>query len=113
MRLIDADALYEKTAEWEASAEANVVKLMRDKINKSECRRWMGILVERRAFKHDVADAPTIDPVKHGKWIEHEWAEIIEGNLVSNYECSQCHGWAREKTDYCPHCGARMRGEEE
>ena len=72
MRLIDANALYEKTAEWETSALAYIEKLNRtplwemDEDEKAEWRRWTAILGERSAFKHDVADAPTIDPVK---WI--------------------------------------------
>lgn len=43
-----------------------------------------------------------------GYWIEHEWAEEVDGVLVSNYECSSCHSWKREASDFCPHCGVRM-----
>ena len=45
---------------------------------------------------------------KTGYWIEHEWAEEVGGILVSNYECSECHCWKREASDYCPNCGADM-----
>ena len=48
---------------------------------------------------------------KQGKWIEHEWAEEYDRILISNYECSECKSWEREKTNYCPNCGARMKGE--
>ena len=76
MRLIDADALYEKTAEWEARALAVVEKLNEKPFEEmdaneiTEWRKWSCILGERSAFKHDVADAPTIEPErKTGRWI--------------------------------------------
>ena len=46
---------------------------------------------------------------QQGKWIEHEWAEEVEGLLISNYECSECHSWERSESNYCPNCGADMR----
>lgn len=61
-------------------------------------------------------DLPTIDPVRHGKWIPvNERAA----------KCSLCGEWeytnGRDKTGtaiihraikhYCPNCGARMDGE--
>ncbi len=58
-RLIDADALYEQTAEWEATALAQVERHMNDE-DLTEWRKWSVILQERSAFKHDIADAPTI-----------------------------------------------------
>ena len=73
MRLIDADALYEKTAEWEARALAVVEKLNEKPFEEmdaneiTEWRKWSCILGERSAFKHDVADAPTIEP--EPRWI--------------------------------------------
>ena len=60
-RLIDADALYEQTAEWEAKALAQVEK--HDPRVENETRgwaHWSVVLVERTAFKHDLMDAPTI-----------------------------------------------------
>ena len=62
-----------------------------------------------------VEDAPTVDavPVKRGYWIRHDWAEEAEGCLIPNYECSVCHAWKRDESDYCPDCGSDMRGEHE
>lgn len=64
-RLIDADVLYENTAEWEAQAFHMVIKTMNDE-DKSEWRRWSWISAERSAFKYDVADAPTIIEAEEG-----------------------------------------------
>lgn len=60
MRLIDADALYEKTANWEAQALHMVEVTMYDEDKLEEWRKWSTVLTERSAFKHDIADAPTI-----------------------------------------------------
>lgn len=45
---------------------------------------------------------------KEAHWIKHEWAEESEGLLIPNYECSKCHTWQRENSDYCPDCGCKM-----
>lgn len=48
---------------------------------------------------------------RRGEWIEHKWAEEENGLLISNFECSACHEWERKTSDFCPNCGADMRGE--
>ena len=63
MRLIDGDALYERTAEWEAQALAKVDRFD-PRENMEDWKKWTDILCERTAFKHDVADAPTVDAVE-------------------------------------------------
>ena len=47
----------------------------------------------------DINNAPTIDaePVKHGYWIGGGYDK-----------CSVCGGMELGRTDYCPHCGAKM-----
>ena len=67
-RLIDADALYEQTAEWEAKALAQVEK--HDPLVENQARgwaHWSVVLVERTAFKYDIADAPTIIEAEEGR----------------------------------------------
>lgn len=88
MRLIDADALKEM-------ARRVVVK---DKGAITEC-----VVDTAVAMVEELADhMPTIDHVKHGKWIHDDFG----------FHCSEC--WAmypEEITDeinYCPNCGARM-----
>lgn len=65
MRLIDADALYERATTLEAQALDYVGKLIeRDGDEPSvEWKIWSAILAERTAFKHDLMDAPTVDAV--------------------------------------------------
>lgn len=68
--------------------------------------------------KHPTKDAlyMAIEALKNrptGHWIEHEWAEERDGFLTSDYECSNCHDWLPINPDYCPSCGAYMRGEKE
>ena len=49
---------------------------------------------------------------KRGEWSIREWAEELENRLIPNYVCSVCNSWEREKSDFCPNCGADMRGTE-
>lgn len=50
-----------------------------------------------------IGHLPTIDPVKHGKWIEKDYNRI----------CSVCGAtfWKRgaDAWNYCPTCGAAMK----
>ena len=99
MRLIDADELFEKTAEWEASAFAYIEELNRipleemDEDEKAEWRRWTAIWGERSAFKHDVADAPTIDPVK--------WIPVTEGLPEEGKDVLVCDAYGFIYTAEC------------
>lgn len=115
MRLIDAEQLYEKTAEWEAEALAQVARYIGDEENISEWMRWTAILGERTAFKHDVADAPTVEPEpKIGPGIAvGRWISISNGRI--GFECSCCHNYAPSHQNgveylskFCPQCGTKM-----
>ena len=60
-----------------------------------------------------VSNAPTIEavPVKRGKW---EMKPDLFGFFHDIPVCSECGCTTkmREKTKYCPHCGARMDEDE-
>ena len=56
---------------------------------------------------------PPAQPECKGWWIEHENADIVDGYYVSKYECSCCHTWKDDNSDYCPDCGADMRGKKD
>lgn len=80
-RLIDADALDWERIEHEHGARHEAVV---------DCEQM-------------VDNAPTIDPVRHGRWIDSG-----EGWV----KCSVCHAWDYyDGFDYCPNCGAKMDGD--
>lgn len=65
-------------------------------------------------FKAELA--PTVDavPVVHGRWDDSQ-SEIIGGLYHEVRECSEC-GWTYDMViefNYCPNCGANMRGTED
>ena len=80
MRLIDADELKKEVGSY------NPVKFTHE----------YGYVIR----VEDIDHAPTIDPVKHGRWIEHGKDEN---------RCSLC-GWGVwvNTNNYCPNCGAKM-----
>lgn len=101
MRLIDADAL-----------EKEVETMEYDVINREwgESDGFSGACVFNM-----IADMPTVDPVKHGKW--EEWSGIITVGPEGKHHCSLCGGRApyyydagfhKRLTDWCPGCGAKM-----
>lgn len=93
MRLIDADALTKKAVECN---------------NKHE-------FGESVVCISDINDAPTIDPVKHGRWVEAMQREMHlypDGQKM----CNVCHTimpstW-NTMPPFCFGCGADMRGAE-
>lgn len=114
-RLIDADALYEQISKKEELARQRVLdtpsRMPNGDFNPS-AMRYATQLDERTQMKFMIADAPTIDaePVRHGKWIGY-------AGTIGN-ECSVCGKWidvlqGTAEMNYCPNCGADMRGEEE
>ena len=51
-----------------------------------------------------LTEVPTVDPVKHGKWVYQETWSV--------FNCSECgRSMPRNVYSYCPWCGARMDGE--
>lgn len=47
---------------------------------------------------------------KSGRWIAHEGGKFV-GFPYMHYECSQCRAFEPTETNFCPNCGADMRGE--
>ena len=95
MRLIDGDALVEN------------IKSEIDKANKvpvNDDRKYFYCAGMRNVIRL-VKPMPTIDTVKHGRW-------IIYQEFDHKLKCSQCgcHTvWMDEVVpNYCPYCGARM-----
>ena len=88
MRLIDADALIRSVHdEWDGC-------LVWDESGASTAD----------AMERIIYDAPTIDPVKHGKWVRNN-------PFTDTLACSECNyeiPTEELRTPYCPWCGARM-----
>lgn len=94
--------------------DANALPMYKVKIVHS-----FGIVEGSVVFPDDIKKAPTIDavPVVHGRWIR---ANDEQAYFDVEYVCSGCqfvvavsgigtpilYGYK-----YCPHCGAKMRGE--
>lgn len=56
-------------------------------------------------------EQPTIDPVKHGKWIEDKYMSDVDSCIYTRYICSSCGAIEGKKYSYC-HCGAKMEESE-
>lgn len=101
MRLIDADKL---------------IKAIKDDVEFS--KEWClkndftkGYCVGMRNAHRFVYNQPTVDAVKHGKWIHSSSTQYL------TVSCSNCgykvnHFLSTWQTArFCPHCGARMMEE--
>ena len=65
----------------------------------------------------DIIDAPTIEPQKmRGRWVGVDYDGYADGNPVYyTWECSVCNCLVEDEEptwDFCPNCGADMRGTE-
>lgn len=113
MRLIDADAL------------SRAIKI--------ECNPYSKPTIEFESGKKVlkiIANAPTIEPFEKigaicnencggyrpkGKWLSHyEYCGKHGCNpsaLIAFWWCDQCEQAVEQPTNFCPNCGADMRGE--
>lgn len=57
-----------------------------------------------------------VQPVRRGRWIDiYEYCEMndcIPSGLALYYWCSECMEEQEKTSDFCQHCGADMRQEE-
>lgn len=106
MRLIDADALMKKLGMAQECEKCQ-----------NRMRIFCGLSPELMEVCDQISDAPTIDPVKHGKWETKPF-------YGKDFEEVPNHVWCRcpfcknklgvfEKGNFfqfCPVCGARLDG---
>lgn len=63
----------------------------------------------------DEEPAADVQPVSQGRWIDiYEWAKMhdsIPSGTCLYYWCSECQKEQEKKSNFCPHCGARMDGD--
>ena len=68
---------------------------------------------DSRRIENDAADALEAAEAqlpKEGEWIEvHDWIQIPQEER-GTYRCSACGQVMKYPWNYCPNCGARMRG---
>ena len=61
--------------------------------------------------KYLLENAPTIDSVKHGRWISD--GHHIRCDQCGMYMCDTDREGDRIPTEFCPHCGSKMGDEDE
>lgn len=93
MRLIDAEALYEY--------------ILRSVPNWSE---------DREVVLDCIANSPTIEERKRGKWIDGSDERFVKcskcGMETTRNELQGIALFGQEEPNYCPNCGADMRGDD-
>lgn len=89
--LIDRGALYKEAEAWEAAAMEAVKKAT----DVEERKRWGYILQERTAFKHDVADMPSVDAVPVVRCKDCKHRDKYECNYISlgDTKCGVTDDW--------------------
>ena len=66
---------------------------------------------DKSVTPNDIMRFPSAQPErKKGRWLDDQGKEKYDGYCA---ECSACGGWSEYITDFCPNCGADMRGESE
>lgn len=116
MRSIDADELAKELKELYYDGECNKPSEMSQNYD-----YWSGVQDRTDYILSCIEDAPTIDavPVVHGKWSNAQTfsSSVLfrNGEIMREEQCSVCGRWNTRlnrmiKTNYCPHCGAKMDG---
>ena len=54
--------------------------------------------------------ADTIEMLSEKARADRPQGEWIDDDFVGQYRCSECDYYAIDEYDYCPNCGARMKG---
>ena len=58
-----------------------------------------------------IKEIPSAEPErKHGKWIYDTERVMRDGRINSQYHCSECGEQEFTLYNFCPNCGADMRG---
>jgi rubrerythrin len=73
---------------------------------------WLTSRYDGRMPRDIVAEIPTVDAVEvvHGRW--KSTGDPVLDNIYGVAVCSICgYEYAGNNTNYCPNCGADMRGD--
>lgn len=87
-------------------------------IDADKLPKYTGYALSAAEVAMAVESAPTVDPVKHGRWLSVKLLDDeADFEEVDGAECSMCGGtfsseyWAKTYFKYCPYCGAYMMAE--
>ena len=61
------------------------------------------------SFEYYVKQAPTIDPVRHGKWMSAEEHEMMYGYAQQGWQCPLCGRVYSPTTLMCYYCGGQTK----
>lgn len=102
---IEKEMLYKEVAELEELARNRVLDTP---TNSPAYARYVAQLNERTELKRKIYDFPAADvaEVRHGEWIPVD-------EKRDAFDCSECDAMVSRMMNYCPRCGARMKGEGE
>ena len=105
MRLIDAEAIEKILVDF-ATKTFRKFCVSEDAI--AESLVIVGVTMD---LKEIISKAPTVEMRPKGRWIEE--CETVGGHYHLMLSCSAC-GWTTDRLttreNYCPNCGADMRG---
>lgn len=110
MRLIDADAT--RKAIFALVGDEAIKQYADQKARTRSNDHYLDALIDADDV---IDDMPTINPVKHGRWVRDD---------IDKWRCSECgvgnnyaYKWSVSGDElqdkYCPNCGARMDGGED
>ena len=102
-RLIDADELKEHLF-----VGADYDKAINDGISKTEEEVFAFQCGWNDALKSVAEFAPTVDPIKHGHWINKGFEPTRCSVCGITVDAINGIPWAIKSFKYCPHCGAKM-----
>jgi hypothetical protein len=76
------------------------------------------VLIDKATVQTELMMLPSAEPErKKGKWIwcgdKHVCSECDEFALCDAYDVLETGEYQEELSDYCPNCGADMRGKED
>ena len=119
MRLIDADKLKTSLNETVDAA----IKWHEDCLGEIMQNRSEAEIIAFIECIQRINGQPTVDAVEvvHGEWNQIEIIDDDSGNGVNDdaSQCSVCgdvfdsYYWAKTYFNYCPNCGAKMKGAED
>ena len=65
----------------------------------------------RQKSVYSVEIAEALYNAGYRKQKEGDWnINGTDGNIIENWRCSACNGVSLKNSNYCPNCGAKMKG---